>query len=92
MSSRILSARVPDSFEGKGRTGRAFLGYMIVSARRGYHADSDAVENRARPLLPCAPAASDVFAYSEHAARRVGCIGACLVSKVKNHSVSARMG
>jgi hypothetical protein len=25
--------------------------------------------------------------YSEHAARRVGCIGACLVSKVKDHSL-----
>jgi hypothetical protein len=67
------------------------LGYMIVSARRGYHADPDALENRARPLLPCAPAASDVFAYSERAARRVSCIGACLVSKVKDHSV-ARYG
>ena len=64
------------------------LGYMIVSARRGYHADPDALENRARPLLPCAPAASDVFAYSEHAARRAGCTGACLVGKMNDHSIS----
>src|SRR4029077_7869505 len=74
----------------RSRRGNAhpFLGYMIVSARRGYHADPDALENRARPLLPCAPAASDVFADIEHAACRVSCIGACLVSKVKDHSGS----
>src|SRR5258707_7798591 len=97
---RSLDAKKPDGvglFGGvcfRSRRGNAhpFLGYMIVSARRGYHADPDALENRARPLLPCAPPASDVFAYSEHSARRVSCIGACLVSKVKNHSVSARMG
>jgi hypothetical protein len=36
--------------------------YKIVSPRRGYHADPDALENRARPLLPCAPAASMLLA------------------------------
>jgi hypothetical protein len=69
-----------------------FWVYDWLGQEEGCHADPDALENRARPLLPCAPAASDVFAYSEHAARRVGCIGACLVSKVKDHSVSARVG
>ena len=68
-----------------------FLGYMIVSARRGYHAYPDALENRARPLRPCAPAASDVFAYSERAACRVSCIGACLVSKVKDRPAGITM-
>jgi hypothetical protein len=78
-------------FQDRRGNGHSFIGYMvgykIVSPRGATHADPDALENRARPLLPCAPAASDVFAYSEHAARRAGCTGACLVGKVKDHSV-----
>ena len=39
-----------------------------------------------------APTTGNIFACSEHAVGRAGCIGARLVGKVKDHSVSARKG
>jgi hypothetical protein len=54
----------------------------------GCHADPDALENRARPPFPGAPTSRNVFACSEHAVGRAGYIGARLVGKVKDHSVS----
>jgi len=55
----------------------------VVPGREACHADP----NRARPPLPGAPVAGDVFAYSEHAVGRVGCTGARLVGKVKDYCV-----
>ena len=80
-----LESNFDRDFVSQGR--EVALSNPVLLSREACHADP----NRARPLLPCAPAASDVFAYSEHAARRVSCIGACLVSKVKDHSGSPRM-
>ena len=95
VGTRILRCRDSDFacvLKGKRRAERAFLGYMIVSAIGGCHADRDALENRARPPFPDAPTAGIVFACSEHAVGRAGCIGTRLVGKVKDHSACARMG
>jgi len=55
----------------------------VVPGREACHADP----NRARPPLPGAPVAGDVFAHSEYAVGRAGCTGARLVGKVKDHCV-----
>ena len=55
----------------------------VVPGREACHADP----NRARPPLPGAPVAGDVFAYRGHAVGRADRIGARLVGKMKDHCV-----
>jgi len=64
---------------------------MIRSAG-GFHVDPDALEDRTRPPFAGAPAAYELFAYCEHAARRAACAGVCLVGKVRTTFDSESVG
>src|SRR4029077_12912950 len=79
------------ALRGKDAQGAPFLGYMIVSVGRRLPCGPRCTGEQSEAAISRRTHYTQRCACSEHAVGRAGYIGARLVGKVKDHSVSARM-